>query len=136
VVAILTYQVTILYNGFPIFEKKFNMKKIIITAILGLFLTAGLQAQAVTLPTFKNETVIINQFTSAAKGEATLTDGDTYFETDLKPINVLSMTATHANTMDNQKKMASIMNQLKKQGYKLISTIIEGYFTTYYFQKE
>jgi hypothetical protein len=112
------------------------MKKIIITSIFMLFLLLGLKAQNITIPTFSNETVTLKVATNGAKGEIVVTDGDIEYTADLKPYNS-NLTIKHENQIYNQKQTTNVMNQLKKQGYKLISSIVtEGYNPTYYFQKD
>ena len=98
------------------------MKKIIIAAILGLTLISELRSQTttITLPTFKDDVVIM-------KVNLYITVDDSYFViSDGGEVTFMSALAKEHEIKKNEQgasnvpALANILNQLKKQGYRLI----------------
>ena len=115
------------------------MKKNIITPILVLFLICGLKAQnIVLLPTFEGKNVVVRiiEYGFMMSGSLSASDGiiDSYN---------LTLEGKAKATIDYAKIVATVINQLENQGYKLSLTNGSGsggqyvYSITFYiFKKE
>ncbi|MCX6350902.1 MAG: hypothetical protein NTX03_03460 [Bacteroidetes bacterium] len=116
---------------------------VIFTLLVSLNLKAG---DTISIPKFVGEVVVlrINQVSSLLGSGPTITISD---ETG-KPITSNFIENTHSNDGEITYKLAVVISNLKKQGYKLISSNAIGYvggtsygistapITTYIFQKE
>ena len=98
------------------------MKKIILTAILGLFLICGLKAQAITLPTFTGKTVMVKtlRIASYSKNYITINDGAAKYVADINPEQVLTKKMKEEGS--NELEIVWYIDQIIAQGYKLTFT--------------
>jgi len=103
------------------------------------FLKQGWSQNKITIPEFSGEILYLRVFESVSAiplggfGNPTLSisDGtDVSFSTELK-------ICKSANELENVKTIASVMNQIRKQGYRLVSTSngAQGIQTGYLFEK-
>jgi hypothetical protein len=110
------------------------MKKFIITTLFTFLLVGLLKAQITTLPTFTNPSVSMCVQINGAVGTVIITDGDQLFEGSM---SILHASIKDQKSTNNQKIVVGFMNQLKLQGYKLVTSIVVfEYITTHYFQKD
>jgi hypothetical protein len=113
------------------------MKTIITTFTFTLFLIAGLNAQTTTIPTYKNNIIILKTTTFITNDYLTISDGETVFTLQLMSEEYY-MKKEEANK--NLPVLTNVMNQLSAQGYKIITSTTAVYgstnITKYIFQKE
>ena len=111
------------------------MRSTIITTILGLFLICGLKAQSeITLPIFSEESIVMKVCTEAGDKYIYLSDGLTNFDL---PIKTEQFFVKDEKEKGNIATYAIVINSLKKQGYKLITSTQTTFKIKYlYFQKE
>jgi hypothetical protein len=118
------------------------MKSILIPTLIGFFLISKLSAQTTTkLPEFSEGSVIM-KISIAGIGESyvIITDGITSFELKIDEVTGISSIKKEKAT-GSTGTIATFINQLQKQGYKMITTnsivTVNSTINTFnYFQKE
>lgn len=112
------------------------MKKLMPFVFLLTLLTVSSNAQTISIPTFSNEIVVMNVNINPLSNQTSyvsITDGLVNFSMDLK--KYAQKREDESNGFYPQ--IADIMSQLKKQGFRLITS--ESPFlgkSVHYFQKE
>ena len=107
------------------------MKKLVWVAVL--FSARAMWAQTtVDLPVFSEKTVIMKEV-SSAEHYIIVTDGVVKFSDELEETQYGYKKEADS---PNLEIIANILNQLKEQGYKLISVTQYSAYKHYYFQKD